>query len=401
MPHYRYSALSKTGEVILGEVEAPSRAEVLQRIEYLGQLPVEVEIAVKNALRAGPLGRGLPRPREVTIFLRLLALLLRSGLTLETSLQTLEDDANKTIARFAGDLRSSISGGDGFAESLERYPSIFEPAYLAMVRAGEASGKLDRVLQAIVIDRGRREQVSERITAATRYPMFLVGTAVVILFFFLLVVVPQFEPVFKELGGRLNSGAAFVLAASTWLRSHLDVFLGGCAVGLLGGWMVLRQPAARARLLGILVSIPGISGPMRDRRAARFIGTLGLLVENGVALPAALKILRDIVSDPRYAAAVELLHEQVRNGRRFVEALAESGLVPPLAVRMLGVGDATGDLSAIAQHAAEFYEQRFGIGLDRLMGAIGPLTIIVVSVGIGGLVVSIMSALLSITELAL
>ena len=130
-------------------------------------------------------------------------------------------------------------------------------------------------------------------------------------------------------------------------------------------------------------------------------GAVTVTVALAVALPAALKILRDIVTDPRYAAAVELVHEQVRNGRRFVEALAESDLVPPLAVRMLGVGDATGDLSAIAQHAADFYEQRFGIGLDRLMGAIGPLTIIVVSVGIGGLVVSIMSALLSITELAL
>ena len=140
---------------------------------------------------------------------------------------------------------------------------------------------------------------------------------------------------------------------------------------------------------------------MHDRRIARFIGTLGLLVENGVALPTALKILRDIITEPRYAAAVERVHEQVRNGRRFIEALAESDLVPPLAVRMLRVGDETGDLSAIAQHAAELYEQRLAIGLDRLMGAIGPITIIAVSIGIGTLVVSIMSALLSITELAM
>ena len=401
MPHYRYSALTKAGEVILGDADAPSREEVLRRIEYLGHLPIEAEVTGKQALRTGLLGGGLPRPREVTIFLRLLALLLGSGLTLEVALQTLEDDANKTIARFAGGLRSSISGGDGFAETLERYASIIEPIYVAMVRAGEMSGKLEVVLRAIVEDRSRREQLAQRISSATRYPMFLVGSAVVILFFFLLVVVPQFEPVFRELGGRLNSGAAFVLAASTGLRSHLDLFLGLCTAAIATGWMILRQPAARARLLAMLGSIPGVAGPMRDRRTARFVGTLGLLVENGVALPAALKILRDIMTEPRYAAAVEQLHEQVRNGRRFVEALAESDLVPPLAVRMLGVGDATGDLSAIARHAAQFYEERLGIGLDRLMGAIGPATIILVSVGIGALVVSIMSALLSITELAL
>ncbi|MGY3591294.1 general secretion pathway protein F [Bradyrhizobium sp. USDA 4341] len=401
MPHYRYRALTKAGEIILGDVDAPSREEVLRRIEYLGHLPVEAEIAGRSALRASVSSGSLPRQRELTTFLRLLALLLRSGLTLEAALQTLEEDTNKAVARFAGGLRSAVSGGDGFAEALERHNQVIEPIYIAMVRAGEASGKLEVVLRAIVEDRTRREQLSQRISSAVRYPMFLVGSALVILFFFLLYVVPQFESVFSELRGRLNSGAAFALTMSTWLRGHLDMFLGGCGAVLVLGWQILRQPGARASLMSVLATIPGISGPMHDRRTARFIGTLGLLVENGVALPTALKILRDIMTEPRYAAAVDKVHEQVRNGRRFIEALAESDLVPPLAVRMLRVGDETGDLSAIAQHAADLYEQRLAIGLDRLMGAIGPITIIAVSIGIGTLVVSIMSALLSITELAM
>lgn len=400
MPHYRYRALSRAGEVILGDVDAPSREEVLRRIEYLGHLPVEAEVA-PGSRRAGPTDWGLPRARELTTFLRLLALLLRSGLTVETALQTLEDDSNKAVARFAGGLRSSISGGDGFAEALERHGSIVDPIYIAMVRAGEASGKLEAVLRAIVEDRTRREQLSERINSAVRYPIFLVGSAVIILFFFLLYVVPQFESVFSDLHGRLNSGAAFALTASVWLRAHLDSLrIGGAAI-LLIGWLILRQPAGRATLIAVITSIPGIAGPMRDRRTARFVGTLGLLVENDVALPTALKILRDIVAEPGYVAAVDQVHEQVRNGRRFIEALAESELVPALAVRMLRVGDETGDLSAIARHAAEFYEQRLVLGLDRLMGAIGPATIILVSIGIGTLIVSIMSALLSITELAM
>ncbi|WP_027580558.1 type II secretion system F family protein [Bradyrhizobium sp. Ai1a-2] len=401
MPHYRYRALTKAGEIILGDVDAPSREEVLRRIEYLGHLPVEAEIAGGGARRSGISSGGLPRPRELTTFMRLLALLLRSGLTLEAALQTLEDDTNKAVARFAGGLRSAVSGGDGFAEALERHDSIIEPIYIAMVRAGEASGKLEVVLRAIVEDRTRREQLSQRISAAVRYPMFLVGSALVILFFFLLYVVPQFESVFTELRGKLNAGAAFALTMSAWLRANLDTFLGACAAILLVGWLMLRQQAARARLVGVLASIPGVAGVMNDRRTARFISTLGLLVENGVSLPTALKILRDIITEPRYAAAVDQVHDQVRNGRRFIDALAESELVPPLAVRMLRVGDETGDLSAIAQHAAQFYEQRLAIGLDRLMGAIGPITIIAVSIGVGTLIVSIMSALLSITELAM
>ncbi len=140
---------------------------------------------------------------------------------------------------------------------------------------------------------------------------------------------------------------------------------------------------------------------MQDRRAAQMIGTLGLLVENGVALPETLKILRDVVTEPKAVAAIDKVHEQVRNGRRFADALSEADLLPPLAVRMLRVGDETGDLASIAKHAAHFYEHRLSVGIDRLMGIIGPATIIAVSLIVGTLIISIMSALLSITELAL
>jgi general secretion pathway protein F len=297
-------------------------------------------------------------------------------------------------------LRSAISGGDSFAEALERHPTVIGPAYVAMIRVGEASGKLDGVLHAIVEDRARNEVLLERVNSAVRYPLFLIGSAVLILFFFLIYVVPQFEPVFKDLGGKLNGGAAFVLAASTWLRTNLDPFLGSILTFILSIWFVFRKRERRAQLLGVITSLPGIATPMNDRRTVRIVRMLGLLVTNGVPLPDALKILRDIVVEPRYVAAVENVHEQVRKGRRFGDALGDSGLLPPLAARMLKVGDETGDLAAVANHAAHFYEHKLAVGLDRLMGAIGPMTIIFVSVVIGALIMSIMTALLSITDLA-
>jgi general secretion pathway protein F len=401
MPQFRYRALTQAGEIVVGEVDAPSREEVVRRIEYLGHLPIEAEAATQGILRANLFGGKLPRPRDVTVFLRQLALLVGAGLTLEGALQTLADDTSKAMSRFANALRSSITAGNSFAEALERYPTLIVPAYVAMVRAGEASGKLDAILRAIVEDRTRRELLNERFNAAIRYPLFLVASAVLILLFFLIYVVPQFEPVFKDLGGRLNAGAALVLGASDWLRSNFDLFLGVCLATVLGVWLVAMNRGRRARIIAAISSIPGLAGPMGDRRTARIIGTLGLLVANGVSLPAALKILRDIITEPRFVAAIERVHDQVRNGRRFADALADADLLPPLAVRMLRVGDETGDLPSIAAHASQFYEHKLGIGLDRLMGAIGPVTIILVSVLIGALVVSIMSALLSITELAL
>ena len=403
MPQFRYRALTRTGQIVGGEVEAPSRDEVVRRIEHLGHLPIEAETSAVGLLGRGgsALSGGMPRSREMTIFLRELALLVRAGLTLEAALQTLGHDTSKALTRFANSVRSSISGGESFAEALERHPSIIEPGYVAMVRAGEASGKLDGVLRAIVEDRTRRELLAERINSAIRYPLFLVISAAIVLLFFLIYVVPQFEPVFKNLGGRLNPGAVFVLAVSTWLHTNFDLFLIMCLAFITCIWMISTRRAWRRRVLDVLAMIPGIAGPMRDRRTARIVGTLGLLIQNGVALPTTLKILRAVVTEPRFVAEVDRLHDQVRNGRRFADALADTNLLPPLAVRMLRIGDETGELSAIAIHASEYYEHRLGIGLDRLMGAVGPVTIIFVSVVVGSLIISIMSSLLSITELAL
>jgi general secretion pathway protein F len=401
MPHFRYRAVTASGELVTGEVEAPSRQEVVRRIEYLGHMTIDAEPIAAGSLSRGSAGQGrTPRSRDVTIFLRQLALLIGAGLTLEVALQTLGDDAGKALAGFVGSIRSAIASGDSFGDALERHAAIIEPAHVAMVRAGEASGKLDVVLRAIVEDRTRRQLLAERINSAIQYPAFLIGSAITVLMFFLIYVVPQFEPVFRDLGGRLNAGAALVVSASTWLNGNLDLFFGSCIALVLGGWLVLMRPQVRSTAFAAFASLPGIAGLLGDRRSARVIGTLGLLVENGVALPVALKILRNIIVEPHYAAAAQRVYEGVRSGRRFADALAETDLLPPLAVRMLRVGDEMGDLGLIARHAAEFYEHKFGMGLDRVMGTVGPAAIIVVSIVVGALIVSIMTALLSITEVA-
>jgi general secretion pathway protein F len=208
MPQFRYRAVTSAGEIIVGEVDASSREEVVRRIEYLGHMAIEAELAATGILtRSRRPTVKPPRSRDVSIFLRQLALLIGAGLTLEAALQTLGGDSSKALASFASELRASISAGESFAEALERHSSIIDPAYVAMVRVGEASGKLEAVLRAIVEDRTRRELMTERINSAIRYPLFLIGTAAVILLFFLIYVVPQFEPVFKDLGGRLTQRA--------------------------------------------------------------------------------------------------------------------------------------------------------------------------------------------------
>jgi general secretion pathway protein F len=181
MPSFRYRAFTPSGEVVLGTVDAPTRDEVIRRIEYLGFIPADAEPEAKTILeRSGLSTPKLPRGRDVTMFLRQLALLVGAGLTLEAALQTLAEDAGKPLASFVNGLRSGISAGQSFTEVLERYPELIEPAYVAMIRAGEASGRLERVLGAIVADRTRREALAERFSQSLRYPIFLIVAAIAI-----------------------------------------------------------------------------------------------------------------------------------------------------------------------------------------------------------------------------
>src|SRR5258705_5589010 len=177
MPQYRYRALAQGGEIVVGEVEAPSDDEVLRRIEYLGHLPIDTEVVKPSVLGRRSIGRRLPRSRDVTIFLRQLALLIGAGLPLEAALQTLGADTSKALSAFAGAIRAAISAGDSFAEALERQSAVIEPIYVAMVRAGEASGRLEPVLRPIVEDRTRRELLADPMNSAVAGSLLLVGTA--------------------------------------------------------------------------------------------------------------------------------------------------------------------------------------------------------------------------------
>ena len=293
MPQFRYRAVTPAGELVFGEVEAPSREEVVRRIEYLGHMPIEAKLQRRDVRRRGRSAR-----RRVLAISRSFCASWRSCRS-RTDARSCAADARGRYARrwrASPPLRSSISAGESFARL---GPILDDRARLCghgSCRRGVRQA--GRVLRAIVEDRTRKDLLAERINAAIRYPLFLVASATTILLFFLIYVVPQFELVFKDLGDRLNPGAAFVLAASTWLHANFDLFLGTCLVLVLSAWLVL-QIARAGRDPSALATIPGHCRTDVDRRTARIVGTLGLLVGNGVALPSALKILRDIVTEPR------------------------------------------------------------------------------------------------------
>lgn len=402
MPNFRYRALTQKGEVVSGSITAADLAEVAQRIEYLGLVAIDAgpEEAAKGwSLSLASLSLSRPGPADVTIFTRDLALLLKAGARLNDALELLANDMDVGRLRpVINDIKNAIMSGESFAEALGREPTLFPAMYVALVRVGEMSGGLDHILETIGIERTRAEALRRKVTGALQYPAFVLLAAGGVLIFFVTFVLPQFSAVLRDFNAKTDPVIEVFLALSDVLRGHgLEV---GAAVGIvvIGGWLAWRRPAVRAGVVTQLARLPVISTVVEFHRAALFSRNLGILLGSGVTLTATLRILIDIMTATGDAPAWAAMADRVRHGGRLAEALAASAVLPPVAVRMLRLGEETGQLPTLSGRVAEFYEEKLQRQLDRVVAIIGPAAIILISVVVGGLIVSVMTALLSVTQ---
>ena len=402
MPNFRYRALTQKGEVVSGSITAADLAEVAQRIEYLGLVAIDAgpeEEARGWSLSLASLSLSKPGPADVTIFTRDLALLLKAGARLNDALELLANDIDVGRLRpVINDIKNAIMSGESFAEALGREPTLFPPMYVALVRVGEMSGGLDHILETIGIERTRAEALRRKVTGALQYPAFVLLAAGGVLIFFVTFVLPQFSAVLRDFNAKTDPVIEVFLALSDVLRGHgLEV---GAVVGIvvIGGWLAWRRPAVRASVVTQLARLPVISTVVEFHRAALFSRNLGILLGGGVTLTATLRILIDIMTATGDAPAWAAMADRVRHGGRLAEALTASAVLPPVAVRMLRLGEETGQLPTLSGRVAEFYEEKLQRQLDRVVAIIGPAAIILISVVVGGLIVSVMTALLSVTQ---
>jgi general secretion pathway protein F len=404
MPTFRYRALSQVGEVVSGSIAAPSAAEVGRRIEYLGLIPIdqvteESEARVKRADDFAIFSR--PRPEDVTIFTGDLALLLRTGARINDALELLAADSDLGRMRATtAKVAAAILSGESFADAIGAHPGVFPPIYVALARVGEASGNLAPILEAVCGERQRAEALGRRLSETLRYPAFLLFGAGGVLLFFLLVVLPQFSNVFKDFNAKLDPVLVTFLGISDFLRGNMDAVAGG-VVGLLSvGFLLSRRPAVRAAAMEAVGRLPLVSPVLGYRKTALFCRNLGLLLASGVTLPASLRVLADMMAAPGEASIWSQLVDKVRQGGKLSEALAQTRALPATAVRTLRLGEDSGQLPMLAGRIADFYDAKLQRSLDRLVGFVGPASIIVISLIVGGLIVSVMTALLSVNQMA-
>jgi general secretion pathway protein F len=229
--------------------------------------------------------------------------------------------------------------------------------------------------------------------------LFVLGAAGCVLLFFLTFVLPQFASVLQDFGAKVNPIVLSFLNLSTWLRNNADVVLAALAAAITAGLLLLRQQGVRRGIRNALTRLPAVRQVMGFYRTSLFCRNLGVLLGSGVNLTTTLRILVDMMSAAGPSAVWTDAAERVRHGAKLSDALSETQALPAMAVRMLRLGDETGQLPMLAGRVAEFYEAKLQRTLDRAVGIAGPAAIIVISIVVGGLIVSIMTALMSVSQI--
>jgi general secretion pathway protein F len=399
MPNFHYRALTQGGELVSGSIAAPTAAEVARRIEYLGLVLIDAALDSGSAT-ADLFSLSRLRTGDVTTFTRDLALLLRAGARIDDALELLASDIDIGRLRpVVAQIKAAILAGESFAEAIARHRTLFPAVYVALVRVGEASGTLDQVLDLLADERDRTDTVRRKLTEALRYPLFLLFAATCVMVFFLMFVLPQFSAVLRDFNAKLDPVVTVFLNLSDLLRAYARELALAVVLVVLLSWMVLRRETTRRALISSLSRWPGVRRFFSFYRTGLFCRNLGVLLRSGVTLTETLRILADIMAATGSSSAWTAAADRVRHGGKLSEALLATQALPPMAVRMLRLGEETGQLPVLAGRVADFYETKLQRGLDRLVGIAGPLAIIVISVVVGGLIVSVMTALLSVNQI--
>lgn len=405
MARFRYQALNTSGELLTGEIDAESSRQVFGELEKLGHMPIEAT-ELKDGAGGGTGGllsrliASKPSREEITEITRDLAMLLKGGVSLHEALQLLSQMGGKPPLRnLMAALQRDIAQGKSFAEALGVHTDVFPPTYVKMVEVAESAGTLEATLDKIAQERTRSEALRRRVTSSLTYPLFLVVAACGVFLFVMLQVIPEFERALSGFMDKMDPQAKMIFALSRFVQANIDMILGIVAVLLVGGLLLSRSRAFLGFLIRTLGRLPGTRRIVQFQQTVFFCSTLGTLLASGVDITTSLRLVRDLFRDPRAAEKVDQLIAEVRQGHRVSDALAKLNLLPAYVIPILRVGEEAGELDTMAVRIGGFYEDRLDRALARLTSILGPSILILVSLMIAWLIVTVITALISVNEL--
>ena len=405
MPRFQYKAVTESSEIVQGIMDAPNSAAVVDRLRGLGQLPLNAEeVRRGSATRSANPGLFVRRrvsSREILLFTHELGTLLRSGVPLDRAFEVLMDltDSNEMRGLF-GQILRAVRSGASLADALREHEDYFPLYYSSMVRAGEASGALDVVLERLAGFMGKAQKLRESVKTALYYPTFLLIVAVASIVILLTFVIPQFQPLFETAGTALPYSTRVLIGIGSTARSYGWLI----AIGAVLVAFIVRRSLAttRGKRLqdGFLLRLPLIGNLITKIEVARFGRTASTLVQNGVALLNTLGIVREVLRNSLMADSVDTLISGLKEGRGLAEPLGETKLFPRLAVHLVRIGEESGQLPEMLSKLADIYEDEVSSTTERLLSLLVPLLTIGMGVMVAAIIGSILTAILSVNSLA-
>lgn len=402
MALYSYQALSKDGKRVSGNVDAASPNAARTNLVKMGLYPVKISPMTSAG---GRWSWRLLFVRRVSIrdkifFTKQLALLLKSGVPLLQALDLLVDQTEGSLRTIVIALRDNIKEGRTLADSLEAYPQVFDATYIQLVRAGEASGKLETILNRLTTYLERREDVTRRVRGALSYPLFQLGFIMLIVIGLLNFVVPRIAETFASENVQLPLPTRMLLWLSWLMRTYYLLLIGG-VVGLFFLLRWWRSTEVGRRVIDTLkLKIPIVRYFAKMGAVVQFSRTLGMLIEGGVNLAEALAIVSKIVDNKILARTLNEARENIIKQGRIAEYLKKTNLFPPVAIYLISTGEQSGQLDTMLTTVAEYYERELTDFSDSLSSKLGPLMTVVMALIVGFIVISIVLPLIKAGTLA-
>ena len=400
MPEFSYRAIKGTGELVQGTLVAETEPALLAQLRRMGCMPIRV------SAKDGATGvswsllkrRGTSSADRLT-FARQLATLVRAGVPLDRSLSLCRDLAEKpALGAVIGATLKELRSGQSLANSLAANPRFFPPLYVAMVRAGEASGTLPAVLDRLVEFEEFSAELRGYLISALIYPMVLLGVGSVAIAFLLGFVVPRFAQIFEEAGKELPLPTQILMDVSQAFRDYgwIAALVIVVAFVLFTRWV--RTESGRLRWDQWRLKAPLLGDVTLKLEIARFAKTMGTLLNQAVPIISALRLTREVLSNRRVAAAVEPLIQGVKRGQGLAGPLAETGMFPALATQLMTLGEQTGKLDSMLLELAAIYDREVRVATKRLVALVEPAVILAMGLVVGTIVISTLLAIVSINE---
>jgi general secretion pathway protein F len=404
MTTFRYRAYSAIGDLLEGEIEARTSDEAEETLWRRGLTPFETrEIRAKSSSASSfrLFGRGGPSAAELASFTREFATLEQADIPLDHGLRILAtQSASQTLRDLAQEILRHVVDGASLSDALSKRADVFAGDFINVVRAGESMGNAAQALGDMADMLERRLEVRARIQSGLVYPALLIVLAIISTGIVVGTLVPNIAPIFADNGRPMPAGLQFIIdLESNWRL--IAAFIGAVAVALFGlGRLAASRPQLRETLDRYVLRVPYI-GPLKSQHeTARFARTLGSLLRAGVPLLQGLESARSVIANRYLSARIEQVLEAVRGGASLSAALAPVERLPSVATQMISIGEEVGKLDEMLLRLAIMFERQTQRSIERALSLVTPVLTILIAAVVGGLIMTVMDAVLGINELA-